>query len=91
VLSVYVENDRNGEKRKSDNWSIVDERRARIWEQARAHWIALARCRADYFPYSVDAVARLYFRYRKRTNKEVNGLAVELGDSARLPIEEKDE
>ena len=77
VLEVYRENERlDAERRasveaRSDEWATCDMLREELWVRVRAHWCELSGHPPQHFPYSHDAVAKLYFRFRKRSDAEV--------------------
>ena len=83
VLDVFLEN-QQAEKEESaspasaDTWCIVDSQRQQIFERARENWCKRTKLDPIWFPYSVDGVARLYFRFRKRNAQEINNFKMEI-------------
>lgn len=77
VLDVFHENVRLRESNPSapkacaDSWCVFEDLRRQIHERARVFWCRRTGLGATYFPLSVDAVARLYFRIRKRRTHEI--------------------
>jgi hypothetical protein len=45
-----------------------------------ACWCSRSEMDATYFPYSVNYVARLYFRFRKRNEEEIRDFRREIED-----------
>jgi len=83
VFRVYSWNHRRGSvpKPDADDWAIVDNLRLEVWTQARAHWLHMTGEDGEHrFPYSVDANARLYYRFRKRSARDLEVFADELGE-----------
>lgn len=77
VLQVFQENAQRHEKGKipfkasADVWCINEALRQDIHQRACQAWCQLTGLDATWFPLSMDAVARLYFRFRKRLKIEV--------------------
>ncbi len=76
VFQVIEENKAAGKlgnwKPDADTWAWYSEARSQIFVRARRAWCLLTLKDESYFPLSEDAVARLYFRYRKRNDGEVS-------------------
>jgi hypothetical protein len=87
VLNVFHENERRfraGEcrfKACADIWCINDDLREDCNERARRHWCRLTKLDDTYYPLSIDAVARLYFRIRKRRKEEIEAFDREIRDA----------
>jgi hypothetical protein len=77
VLDVYEENERKHReghtaiKHNADDWMLVDDLRAILFNEVKAAWCHLADEPPGRFPWSVDGVTRLYMRFRKRSTEEV--------------------
>ncbi len=90
MLDVYRENQANDSqpgaiKAMADSWGINSVLRQQIFDRVRAAWCVHADSDGKHFPYSVDYVAFLYFRYRKRTKEEIQLFNEELnGQTANL-------
>lgn len=80
VLRVIQDHKTNPARWKADadTWANYSEGRQEVFEAARQQWVALSGYDVSYFPLSVDAVARLYFRFRKRNDQELAAFAVEI-------------
>jgi hypothetical protein len=82
VLDVFRENEsqeeRRGVKASADLWCIRDDLRGEIHRRAAGFWARRTGLGPAEFPYTVDTVARLYFRFRKRNQAEVAGFAREI-------------
>lgn len=88
LLDVYWENVRREEegspfKANADNWSINDTLRRDVHERACRYWCKRTGLDLTYFPLSVDAAARLYFRIRKRNEKEIKDMEAEVKEAGR--------
>jgi hypothetical protein len=80
VLDVFDENraaePERGVLASSDDWCIVSTFREEIHQRAAHHWririeqAGLTRESPAGFPFSVDQVAELYFKFRKRSDDE---------------------
>lgn len=83
VLKVFIENREREEvigiKASADVWATYSTFRTQIWNRARRHWCEKTGLDDTWFPYSEDAVARLYFRFRKRNDEEIAAFAAEIG------------
>lgn len=83
VLDVFHENQMNEEnpgaiKASADIWCSNEELRQQMWKKAQHYWCVRSGYNRwpdgfTYFPLSVDAVVRMYFRIRKRKQEEVDG------------------
>jgi hypothetical protein len=77
VLDVFYENMASEEqadedcKTRADTWGIHSELRRPLWRRVRQHWMRRTAKRLFDFPYSVDFVCQLYFRFRKRNKDEL--------------------
>lgn len=83
VLYVFQDNQRRESnpgafEAKSDDWAINSVLRDELYQRVRQRWCFLAGHNHTYFPYSVDGVARMYFRLRKRNAEEIEGFASEI-------------
>jgi hypothetical protein len=82
VLDVFTENQRRegpaAYKASADIWCLDETLREDIHQRACRFWCARTKLDRTYFPLSVDAVARLYFRFRKRNHDEVCGFKDEI-------------
>ncbi len=91
VLDVFRDNQRREQEGKSsheasaDAWCIFDGLRRDVWERARKFWCERSGEDATCFPLSVDAVAKLYFRFRKRSPQEVCDFQAEIEAKAGAP------
>lgn len=86
VLDVFHQNqmrEREGcpIRAKSDCWCSNKRLRKDVHKRAMKFWCDLTGCDHTYFPYSVDGVARLYFKIRKRQVGEVEGFDAEVGEA----------
>lgn len=89
LLDVYHDNQRrekegNGIKASADLWAINERLRADVHERACRFWSIRTGLNHTYFPLSVDAAARLYFRIRKRQQSEVEAFDAEVEEACRL-------
>src|SRR5262252_5577898 len=72
VVDVLAENKRNGDSDtvaytvSADAWGINSRLRDEVFERVSKHWSRRTEFHADLFPYNVDCVVSVYFRYRKR-------------------------
>lgn len=73
----------------SDAWLMSDVKRRQLFLCVRDSWILRARASTGekaldecWFPYSIDAVVRMYHRFRKRSAEEVDAFSLEI-DQAR--------
>jgi hypothetical protein len=72
VLDVFHENQRRYRdkvcriKPNSDTWGAYDEYRNDVHQRACRSWCGRTGLDSTYFPLSVDATTRLFFRIRKR-------------------------
>jgi hypothetical protein len=77
VLDVFYENiacEQTADdscKSQADTWGIHSELRSDLWERTRSFWVNRTTKRQVDFPYSVDFVCQLYFRFRKRNKDEL--------------------
>jgi hypothetical protein len=83
ILAVFRgnqarEKEKGAFKASADVWMSVDGLRQRNFEACRRHWCDLTKLDVTYFPLSVDAVARLYFKVRKRNPDEVAAFEAEV-------------
>ncbi len=84
VLDVFRENEANEKKdtaatkARADTWSICSQHRRRIHDRARCLWMRDTGLGEEWWPYSEDYVARLYFRFRKRSEVELQGFNNEI-------------
>ena len=84
VIDVYRENQRLEETGKhlcpagADEWAICSLLRNGLWTRCRACWARRTGHPPHHFPYNEDAVAKLYFRFRKRSEEEVNAFEREI-------------
>lgn len=58
-------------KASADSWCLFDRLREDIHQRACRFWCDRTGMEHTYFPLSVDGVARLYFRIRKRQKDEI--------------------
>jgi len=52
----------------ADGWSLFDDLRRDVWQRSRSFWCCRSQLDPTWFPLSLDHVARLYFRIRKRND-----------------------
>jgi hypothetical protein len=84
VLAVFLENQRRESqsdcchKASADTWGIVDELRQDIHRRSARQWCTRVGLDSSRFPYSVDEVVRLYFRFRKRNGAEIEQFRAEI-------------
>ena len=84
VMEVFRENqaledrDRKRTPANSEDWTVCDQMRQDLWVRARACWCARTGIRSQHFPYSRDAVVKIYLRYRKRSSLEVAAFEAEI-------------
>ena len=75
VLDVFEENVRReaqtGIKASADTWAWQTDLRREIYCRVKLKWCALVGLDGTWFPYSEDGLARLYFRFRKRSPEEI--------------------
>lgn len=81
--NVKAEQDGSPIKANADNWSINDALRRDIHERACKAWCKRVGLDHTYFPLSVDGAARLYFRIRKRNEKEIKDMEAEVEGASR--------
>ncbi len=84
VMDVYRENEGREEsgacpiKARADVWSVSSVHRRQIHDRARWYWQQRVKLGEEWWPYSEDCVARLYFRFRKRNQAELKGFEAEI-------------
>ena len=82
VLEVFMDNQsqerENGILASSDVWATNTTLRSKVWKLACSAWCRRTGLDHTYFPLSEDAVARLYFRYRKRNADEIKAFRDEI-------------
>lgn len=87
VLDVFRENEAGeavrGLKANADVWAVSSELRHEIWQRVRRKWCDRSGLDMTWWPFSEDAVARLYFRFRKRNADEIDGFAQEIESASR--------
>lgn len=75
VLRVYRYNEKyetiSGFGPNDETWTTNSAQRKDLYERTRQEWGRLAAKDFTWFPYSEDAVARLYLRYQKRSGDEL--------------------
>jgi hypothetical protein len=92
VLDVFLENQRNEAggslEASADLWVVLDALRQDLWRRARGAWCQRAREDGMKFPYSVDGVAMLYLRFRKRNPGEIESFRteIEVGHGQTAPV-----
>jgi hypothetical protein len=82
VLDVFLENqwrEASGSlKASADLWVVLDALRQDLWHRARSAWCRRVGEDGMKFPYSVDGVAVMYLRFRKRNSDEIEGFRAEV-------------
>lgn len=85
VLRVFRENEKtaniSGFDANADTWASNSTMRQDIFDRARKVWCQTMQEDFTWFPYSEDAVARLYLRLRKRNADEITAWEKELKDA----------
>jgi hypothetical protein len=87
VLDVFRENQMHyrpgtGDMKPSaDGWCLFEELRHDLHRRACRFWCARTSYDKTYFPLSVDATARLYFRIRKRRHDEIEDFEREIAEA----------
>lgn len=86
VMDVFRENQRReevkaGPKASADEWATHSHLRRDIHDRAMQNWCARTGKNCQWWPYSEDQVARLYFRYRKRSAAELKAFEREIGEA----------
>lgn len=75
VLDVYAENIMNEEedwrKGSADAWSWSTPLRQELLRRTREKWCERSELDPTWFPYSQDAVVKMWLRFRKRSPAEV--------------------
>ena len=89
ILDVFHENQRLDREGKStvtaasDCWIDNDRLRRDVFDRACRFWCYRTGLNHTYFPLSVDAVARLYHRIRKRRAEEVENFEANIEEACR--------
>ncbi len=89
VLDVYRENQKRAKDDPStiaacsESWTYNDRLRQEIHQRACTFWCVRTGLDHTYFPLSVDAVSRLYLRYRKRTVAESKRVEVKIEEACK--------
>ncbi len=83
VLDVFRQNQERDSAgatilKSSDCWCITEQLRQDIFTRACRFWCNRTGLDHTYFPLSVDAVARLYFKIRKRNTQEIEAFVTEV-------------
>jgi hypothetical protein len=82
VLDVFQLNQRNEAHRQykasADSWCMFDCLRQEIFNNTIRFWCERTGRDKVWFPYSIDGVCRLYFRFRKRPAAEVANFKSEI-------------
>ena len=73
VLDAFIANQstKHPLSASSDGWYTVDKFRILLHDSVREHWVRRTGLAGEDFPLSVDAVARLYMKVRKRNSDEI--------------------
>lgn len=85
VLEVYRQNEKNGSPEylaSADVWATIDDLRQDIHDRTKQAWCRITGKDKTWFPYSVNAVSRLYFRFRKRNDAELMAFEQEIKGSS---------
>src|SRR5688500_10656101 len=67
----------------ADAWTLHTHLRADIFVRTRAEWCKLTEKDFTWFPFSEDAVARLYARFCKRSPDEIDTWEKELNEAVK--------
>jgi hypothetical protein len=82
ILDVYRQNQAQeatgGIKASADLWSIREDLRQEVHRRATVFWAKRAGEIPQEFPYNSNFTARMYFRFRKRNQEEVQDFAREI-------------